>query len=217
MVLFSCVPPVVIFRALLNLVRIIGVQSFKGSLRRSCVLTSTLGEGDILLDQFCGGYIDPSTLETVGFKTLSGENASATKGYICPLGQICQVYRFLLSPTHSSDLFPAGVCEPEGEYSKFRCDMVCSPTGCYYCHCKRGEEYLTIRYCAYTHVRIVDDQWTPLMYAMIDSEFFVSCFFFIICVVVLNFWLINLFVAVITNTFAAIRSETKKSAFGAAP
>lgn len=55
------------------------------------------------------------------------------------------------------------------------------------------------------------------MYAMIDSEFFVSCFFFIICVVVLNFWLINLFVAVITNTFAAIRSETKKSAFGAAP
>ncbi|KAJ7135581.1 hypothetical protein C8R44DRAFT_869303 [Mycena epipterygia] len=34
-------------------------------------------------------------------------------------------------------------------------------------------------------------------------------------VVVLNFWLINLFVAVITNTFSAIRSETKKSAFGA--
>lgn len=55
------------------------------------------------------------------------------------------------------------------------------------------------------------------MYAMINSEFFVSCFFFILCVVVLNFWLINLFVAVITNTFAAIRSETKKSAFGAAP
>lgn len=58
-------------------------------------------------------------------------------------------------------------------------------------------------------------QWTPLMYGMIDSEYFVSCFFFIICVIVLNFWLINLFVAVITNTFSAIRAETKKSAFGA--
>ena len=55
------------------------------------------------------------------------------------------------------------------------------------------------------------------MYNMMDSEFFVSCFFFIVCLVVLNFWLINLFVAVITNTFSAIRADTKKSAFGAAP
>jgi hypothetical protein len=53
------------------------------------------------------------------------------------------------------------------------------------------------------------------MYAMIDSEHFVSCIFFILCVVVLNFWLINLFVAVITNTFSAICAETRKSAFGA--
>lgn len=55
------------------------------------------------------------------------------------------------------------------------------------------------------------------MYDMIDAEFFISCLFFIVCIVVLNFWLINLFVAVITNTFSAIRSDTKKSAFGAAP
>ena len=60
-------------------------------------------------------------------------------------------------------------------------------------------------------------QWSPIMYDMIDAEFFVSCFFFIICVIVLNFWLINLFVAVITNTFSAIRKDTSKSAFGAAP
>ncbi|KAH9931746.1 Ion transport protein-domain-containing protein [Amylocystis lapponica] len=58
--------------------------------------------------------------------------------------------------------------------------------------------------------------WSPIMYSMMDSEFFVSSIFFIICVIVLNFWLINLFVAVITNTFSAIRSDTKKSAFGAA-
>lgn len=55
------------------------------------------------------------------------------------------------------------------------------------------------------------------MYAMVDAEFFVSSVFFIVCIIVLNFWLINLFVAVITNTFSAIRSDTKKSAFGAAP
>ena len=60
-------------------------------------------------------------------------------------------------------------------------------------------------------------QFTGPMYSTIDSEYFLSCFFYIICVILLNFWLINLFVAVITNTFSAIRKETRKSAFGAAP
>ena len=54
------------------------------------------------------------------------------------------------------------------------------------------------------------------MYSMVDAEFWVSCFFFILAIIVLNFWLINLFVAVITHTFSAIRSQTKRSAFGAA-
>jgi len=57
--------------------------------------------------------------------------------------------------------------------------------------------------------------WTPLMYNMMDADFFVSCFFFIICVIILNFWLINLFVGVITSTFSNIRAETNRSAFGA--
>ena len=60
-------------------------------------------------------------------------------------------------------------------------------------------------------------QFTSPMYLTIDAEYFLSCFFYIICVIVLNLWLINLFVAVITNTFSAIRKETRKSAFGAAP
>ena len=53
------------------------------------------------------------------------------------------------------------------------------------------------------------------MYASIDAEFFVSCLFYILGVIVLNFWLINLFVAVITVTFSSIRVKTHKSAFGA--
>ncbi|XP_006460371.1 hypothetical protein AGABI2DRAFT_220377 [Agaricus bisporus var. bisporus H97] len=162
------------------LTRIIGVQSFKGSLRRTCVLSSTLGEGNITLNQqFCGGYIDTNTLQPIGFIQANGENASATKGYICPLGQVCQEST---NPQDDIESFDAVW------YAALQVVITATANG-----------------------------WTPLMYAMIDSEFFASCFFFIICVVVLNFWLINLFVAVITNTFAAIRSETKKSAFGAAP
>ncbi|EKM51356.1 uncharacterized protein PHACADRAFT_263446 [Phanerochaete carnosa HHB-10118-sp] len=80
------------------------------------------------------------------------------------------------------------------------------------------ESFDTIYYSA-LQVFIVSSSngWSPLMYAMMDSEFFISCFFFIVCIIVLNFWLINLFVAVITNTFSAIRKDTHKSAFGAAP
>lgn len=55
------------------------------------------------------------------------------------------------------------------------------------------------------------------MYAMIDAEYFASCLFFIVCLVLLNFWLMNIFVAVIINTFGNIREETKHSAFAGRP
>ncbi|RDB21766.1 Calcium-channel protein cch1 [Hypsizygus marmoreus] len=159
---------------------IIGIQSFKGSLRRTCLLAPTLGEGEIQIDgQFCGGYVDPVSMNATGYLLLDGGTSSTVKGYVCPLGQICK--------------------EQENPANNI-------------------ESFDTIWYAALQMVIVASaNGWTPLMYSMIDAEYFFSCFFFIIAVVVLNFWLINLFVAVITNTFSAIRSETKKSAFGAAP
>jgi len=75
--------------------RIIGVQSFKGSMRRTCVITPTLGEGFVLRDQqFCGGYIDPVSLNVTSYIHLGNKTASEPpKGYICPLGQVCRVSR----------------------------------------------------------------------------------------------------------------------------
>ncbi|KIM44013.1 hypothetical protein M413DRAFT_17890 [Hebeloma cylindrosporum] len=159
---------------------IIGVQSFKGSMRRTCVISPTLGEGEILRDgQFCGGHIDPVSLNVTGYIQLGDNTVLEPKGYICPLGQVCME---LSNPKGNIESFDAIYL------SALQVIIVASANG-----------------------------WTPVMYSMIDSEFFVSCFFFIAGIIILNFWLINLFVAVITNTFAAIRSETKKSAFGAAP
>ncbi|KAG6833309.1 hypothetical protein H0H87_008941 [Tephrocybe sp. NHM501043] len=156
---------------------IIGVQSFKGSLRRTCLFQPVLGEQEIQIeDQFCGGYIDPVSLNPVGYILLDGTQSNISKGYICPLGQEQD------NPSNNVESFDAIW------YSALQVVITASANG-----------------------------WTPLMYHMIDAEYFFSCFFFIVCVIVLNFWLINLFVAVITNTFSAIRSETKKSAFGAAP
>lgn len=60
-------------------------------------------------------------------------------------------------------------------------------------------------------------QWSQVMYQIMASEYIVSSIFFISGVLVLNFWLFNLLIAVITNSFSAIRSGTKRSAFGAAP
>ncbi|TDL23428.1 hypothetical protein BD410DRAFT_897507 [Rickenella mellea] len=158
---------------------VIGVQSFKGSFRRSCFLSPTLGEPLTSLSHSCGGYIDPTTLAVTGYKKLDGSTAGSAKGYICPVGQIC--------------------VEQDNPFSNI-------------------ESFDTIYFAALQVVIVASaNGWSPIMYSMIDAEFFISCFFFIVCIVVLNFWLINLFVAVITNTFHAIRADTKKSAFGAAP
>lgn len=53
------------------------------------------------------------------------------------------------------------------------------------------------------------------MYYSMDTDFFASCLYFLVAVIVLNFWLINLLTAVVVNTFKDIRTETKHSAFGA--
>lgn len=159
---------------------IIGIQSFKGSFRRSCHLLPTLGEDEIQLEgQACGAYIDSDTFNVTGYVMRDGSNASP-KGFVCPLGQICRED----DENPNSDL----------------------------------ESFDTIYYAALqVFIASSANGWTPVMYQMMDSEFYISALFFIVCVVVLNFWLINLFVAVITNTFSAIRKDTKKSAFGAAP
>jgi hypothetical protein len=52
------------------------------------------------------------------------------------------------------------------------------------------------------------------MYSSMEAEYFASCLYFIVAVIVLNFWLINLLTAVVVNTFKDIRAQTKHSAFG---
>ncbi|KAG8724518.1 calcium channel protein, partial [Ceratobasidium sp. 395] len=164
---------------------IVGVQSFKGSFRRTCVLdglmpANTIAEiaNGIDLSQNCGGWIDPTTLKPVGYVVSGGNTTDTAKGFTCPLGQICV-------------------------------EAAINP--------KNGTQGFDNFFLAAMQVVIVAsaNTWSPVMYQMMDTDFYISFAFFIVCVVVLNFWLINLFVAVITNMFGIIRVETKKSAFGA--
>ncbi|KAH9979222.1 Ion transport protein-domain-containing protein [Lactifluus volemus] len=169
-------------RSMLAGVAIIGVQTFSGSLARSCYLEPTLGEPETQLSQQCGGYVDPQNFSVMPYITsVQNGHIVKPKGFICPLGQVCKEVQ-----GHN----------PQGNIQSF--DTI---------------------YHSALQVFIVASAngWSPLMYAMMDSEFFICCVFFIVCIVVLNFWLINLFVAVITNTFYAIRQVSRKSAFSAAP
>lgn len=54
-----------------------------------------------------------------------------------------------------------------------------------------------------------------LVFAVVDADYFVAVFYFIIGIIFLNFWLANLFVAVITNSFATMSAQTHQSAFAA--
>jgi hypothetical protein len=72
---------------------IIGVQSFRGSFRRSCVLTDpNNATNEIVLDQICGGHLNASDLTDTSYLLQDGlSSGRSPKGYICPLGQVCQV------------------------------------------------------------------------------------------------------------------------------
>ncbi|KAJ6145421.1 hypothetical protein N7470_009316 [Penicillium chermesinum] len=74
---------------------IVGIQSFKSSLRRTCVWIGTDGQDNFTLNdpegtvQFCGGYLDSSG-EKKPWLTASGDvQGSSPKGYICPMGSLC--------------------------------------------------------------------------------------------------------------------------------
>lgn len=57
--------------------------------------------------------------------------------------------------------------------------------------------------------------WSDTMYDMIDADYYTACIFFIFGVILLNFWLANLFVAVISHSFASLSAQTQRSAFAA--
>ncbi|WWC88695.1 uncharacterized protein L201_003608 [Kwoniella dendrophila CBS 6074] len=158
---------------------IIGVQSFKGSFRRFCVLTDPNNStNEVILEQQCGGYLDPQTLLNIPYLNLDGTPTSISpKGYICPLGQVCKTTDD--NPNNGANGFD-NIFQ-----SLVQVVIVCSI-----------------------------NTWAPVMYLAMDSDFFSSSFYFLAGVIVLNFWLLNLLVAVVVNTFSDIRAETKRSAFG---
>ncbi|CAG8809622.1 31514_t:CDS:2, partial [Racocetra persica] len=64
-----------------------------------------------------------------------------------------------------------------------------------------------------TFVLAATQGWTDLLYRTMDTDYGWATLYYVLSILILNFWLLNLFVAVIVTVFEKIREETSHSAF----
>jgi len=165
---------------------IVGVQSFKSSLRRTCVWVGDDGSGkNYTLNiapeniQFCGGYLDAVSGASMPWLFSDGRNGTReSKGYLCPQGSLC-------------------VEGPEGPYNgTVSFDNI-------------------LQSLELVFVIISSNTFSDLLYYLTNTDYLAAALFFAAGIVVLSLWLVNLLVAVITSSFQIIREESKQSAFTA--
>ena len=165
---------------------IIGVQSFKSSLRRTCVwnwqqrIDSSQPEynqnqtGNF---QFCGGWIADNGTSMPWLTHNGGWGAGSSKGYLCPENSFCVQGGNPYNNTVSFDNILQSV------------ELV--------------------------FVVMTSNTFSDLMYYLTDSDYMAAALFFAFGIVILTLWLINLLIAVITSSFQVIREESAGSAFTA--
>ena len=162
---------------------IVGVQSFKSSLRRTCVWINPIPGGKNFIQndapesvQFCGGYLNATTGQPMPWLTANRENGTAShKGYLCPQGSLC--------------------IEGQGPYNgTVSFDNI-------------------FQSLELVFVVISSNTFTDLMYYLTDSDYLSAAIFFAAGIVIMTFWLVNLLIAVITSSFQVIREESQHSAF----
>ena len=167
---------------------IIGVQSFKTSLRRQCVWidpTDPLNIDKTYTNefQFCGGHLDNATGETVPwvFNTPLGaldnlqDGSASGKGFICPRGSLCLEQGNPYNGTVSFDN--------------------------------------VLNSLELVFVIMSSNTFSDLMYYTTNSDFLLAALFFGAGIMIMMLWLINLLIAVITSSFQVIREESRGSAF----
>lgn len=162
---------------------IVGVQSFKSSLKRTCVWVGDDGTGqNYSLNvapenvQFCGGYLNATGGPMPWLRGDGSTGAPEAKGYLCPINSLCVENE--LNPYNGTASF----------------DNIAQSMELVF-------------------VIISSNTWSDLMYYLVDSDYLIAALFFAVGIVVLSLWLVNLLIAVITSCFQVIREESKQSAF----
>lgn len=165
---------------------IVGVQSFKSSLRRTCTL---IGEEQFPPTenntqnqpppaggfQFCGGWIAQDGAEMPWLKADGSNGTTDHKGYLCPQGSRC--------------------VEGDNPYNNtISFDNIAQSAELVF-------------------VIMTSNTFTDIMYYLTDSDYLAAALFFACGTIFLTFWLISLLIAVITSSFQVIREESRSSAF----
>lgn len=165
---------------------IIGVQSFKSSLARTCVWLdpmdpTNLTAGFPVPGQYCGGYLNNASGSIMPWVEGSLQNpingTSAGKGYICPRGSICLQQDNPYNGTVNFD------------------------------NIFHSLELVFVIMSANT--------FTDIMYDTMSSDYIQAALFFGAGIMIMMLWMTNLLIAVITSSFQVIREEGKASAFTA--
>ena len=167
---------------------IVGVQSFKSSLRRTCVFDGSLAyppsdQGNNTQDQpppagnfqFCGGWLADNGTAMPWLKADGTVGTTDHKGYLCPVGSFCVEGGNPYNGTISFD------------------------------NIANSAELV--------FVIMTSNTFTDIMYFLTDSDYLAAALFFAFGIIFLTFWLISLLIAVITSSFQVIREESKTSAF----
>lgn len=162
---------------------IVGVQSFKSSLRRTCVWVGDDGSGQNYTQnlapeniQFCGGYLAANGSQMPWLNADGSYGTNSAKGFLCPINSLCVDTGS--NPYNNTVSFDNIVQSMELVF-----------------------------------VIISSNTWSDLMYYLTDSDYLVTAIFFAFGIVVLSLWLVNLLIAVITSCFQIIREESRQSAF----
>ena len=165
---------------------IVGVQSFKSSLRRTCVWNwqqtvypnqyefnqNNAADG---LIQFCGGWIAQNGTYMPWLTANGSWGVDRAKGYVCPENSWCIEGSNPYNGTVSFDNILQSI------------ELV--------------------------FVVMTSNTFSDLMYYLTDSDYMIAALFFAFGIVILTLWLINLLIAVITSSFQVIREESRSSAF----
>ncbi|KAK5123113.1 hypothetical protein LTR85_003311 [Meristemomyces frigidus] len=165
---------------------IIGVQSFKSSLRRTCVWNwnqtvdasqPEYNQNQTGSFQFCGGWIASNGTSMPWITANGGWGAEKNKGYVCPQNSWCVEGGNPYNGTVSFDNI--------------------------------------LQSAELVFVVLSTNTFSDLMYYLADSDYLAAALFFAFGIVILTLWLINLLIAVITSSFQVIREESASSAFTA--
>lgn len=146
---------------------IIGVQSFKTSLRRHCVWTDPSNSANTFENefQFCGSFLNANTKKPMPYLEVTGLSSSQTKGFSCPVYSQCILKDNPYGNTVSFD-------------SIFH-----------------SMELVFVILSANT--------FTDLMYYTMDSESLAASLFYVVTILFLTIWLLNLIIAVVINSYRA--------------